>query len=115
MKCRMLLLKKFKTKAGSIIESVIAMTIIAICLSTALLIYARILDTDHNIAYYRAKQKLKELRWETKADKQFVNEDYNFETYSIKKEVTKLDNKVYLVTYTLQVNSKKEKYQYIVQ
>ncbi len=106
---------KYKVKAGSIIESVIAMTIIAICLSMALIIYARVLDADQSVAHYQARQKVKELLWETKTEKQFEDEDFDYETYKIEKKVEELDhNAGYKIVFIIKVQSKKEKHQYIV-
>ncbi|EZH73944.1 hypothetical protein ATO12_13760 [Aquimarina atlantica] len=111
----MQLLNKYNVKAGSVIESVIAMTIIAICLSMALIIYSRVLDSDHSIAHYQARQKVKELFWETKSEKQFIDEDYDFESFTVVKKVEKLENNAgYKVVFTIRVQSKKETYQYIV-
>ncbi|MBP2832834.1 hypothetical protein J8281_11615 [Aquimarina sp. U1-2] len=106
---------KYRVKAGSIIESVIAMTIIAICLSMALIIYARVLDADHNIANYQARQKVKELLLETKTEKSFVDENYDYETFSIQKKVEELiKNSGYTIEFTINVQSKKEIHTYIV-
>ncbi|WP_109852420.1 hypothetical protein [Aquimarina sp. AU58] len=111
----MQLLNKYNVKAGSVIESVIAMTIIAICLSMALIIYSRVLGSDNSIAHYQARQKVKELFWETKSEKQFIDEDYDFESFTVVKKVEKLENNTgYKVVFTIKVQSKKETYQYIV-
>ncbi len=108
-------LSKYKIKAGSIIESVIAMTIIAVCLSMALIIYARVLDADHSIANYQARQKVKELLWETKTEQLFIDEDYDFESFTVHKKVEELENDSgYKVVFMIKVQSKKEIFQYVV-
>ncbi|GAA4272071.1 hypothetical protein U6A24_11230 [Aquimarina gracilis] len=111
----MQLSNKYKVKAGSVIESVIAMTIIAVCLSMALIIYARVLDTDNSMAHYQARQKVKELLWETRTEKVFEDEDYDFGSFLVDKKVEELENNIgYKVVFTIKVNSKKETHQYIV-
>lgn len=111
----MQLLNKCKVKAGSLIESVIAMTIIAICLSMALIMYSRVLDSDYSIAHYQARQKVKELFWETRTEKQFIDEDYDFSSYTINKNIEKLENNAgYMVVFTIKTQSKEETYKYIV-
>lgn len=108
-------LNRYRVQAGSIIESVIAMTVIAICLSMALIIYTRVLDTDYSLTQYKARQKVKELLWESKTDQAFMDEDYTFESYSVEKKVEALEAKnSYVLTFIIKVQSKKEVYKYIV-
>jgi len=108
-------LRQYNAKASSITESVIAMTIIAICLAMAILIYGRVLQTDHNIAFYKAQQKVKELLWQAKKEKDKTDEDFDFESFKIQKRVEELDNdSSYKIDFTVITNNTKKKYQYIV-
>ena len=108
-------LHPYNFKASSITESVMAMTIIAICLSIAFMIYGKTIQTDHNIAFYKAQQKVKELLWMTKKNKSFEDGMFNFETYKIQKTVKALrSNDVYQIDFTIRIQNTQEKYQYIV-
>lgn len=107
--------KSYKVSGSSITESVIAMTIVAFCLGIAMLIYGRVIQSDHNIAFYKAQQKVKELLWETKNEYLIQDEDYDFETYSIHKEVEELIEEIsYKITFKVVLNNHKKSYQYIV-
>ncbi|MDO6758567.1 hypothetical protein Q4566_00025 [Tamlana sp. 2_MG-2023] len=108
-------LRHFSLKASSISESVIAMTIIAICLSIAITIYSSVLQTDHNITFYKSQQKVKELLWETKRDRQIENEDYDFEFFKVQKRIEVLDGlSSFKIDFIVITNNSKRKYQYIV-
>ncbi len=112
----MLLSNRYKVKGSSITESVIAMTIIAICISIAIMMYARVLRTDTNMAGYRAQQKVKELLWEVKKDKnKLEDENYNFESFSVDKKIEKTENKnSFKITFTIKLNNQKKEHFHIV-
>lgn len=105
----------YKVKGSSIMESVIAMTIIAICLSIGIIIYGRVLQTDNNMAYYQAQQKMKELLWEIKNNRDFENDEYKLETYTIEKKVEILEGETAAqITFVLNLQNRKKEYHYIV-
>lgn len=111
----MQLLKASDVKGSSIAETVVAMAVIAICMSMAMIIYVRVLDTEKNVAYYKSEQKVKELYWETESKKDFLDEDFDFNIFKIKKKVVELkDDELYKVTFTTFINKQKKEYSYIV-
>lgn len=107
--------KLCKAAASSLLESVIAMTLIAICIAAGMVTFGTVLQTDHNIAFYQAQQKVKELVYQTKQEQLFENEDYDFKTYQIQKRVEPSETKwSYQLDFIVTVNNTKKKYTYIV-
>ncbi len=105
----------YKLKGSSIIESVIAMTVIAICLSIAIVVYSRVLTSDNNTAFYMGQQKVKELLLEVEETNSFLDEDFDFETYKIQKRVEKVEESTaHKIVFTVITSSQRKTYQYIV-
>ena len=61
MKCMVCLRKYCKLCANSILESVIALCIIAICLYVAILVYAAVFTPKTSAKFYSTKNKLAEI------------------------------------------------------
>ncbi len=86
-------LKELKTynkhllKGSSLIESVIAIAIIATCLLVAIRLYAAVLNSSSSLSSYKMKFKVAELYNNAKITSDFDDELYEFKTYSIKKKV----------------------------
>jgi hypothetical protein len=111
----MRLSKRFRLQASSITESIIAMVIIAICLSIIMVVYVRVLNTDRNLPLYIAEQKVKELLWETENRNEYMNEEYSYSSYTINKEVEELSEiGTYKVSFIVIAGGKQDKYQYII-
>lgn len=112
----MVLLSHYKLKASSLTESIIAMVIIAVCLSITMVVYVRVLNTDRNIPSYVAEQKVKELLAEAKLEAAFEDEDYSFESFSISKEVEEMsaDQGIYKIQFIVKAGNHKDKYEYII-
>ncbi|WP_452223475.1 hypothetical protein [Lacinutrix chionoecetis] len=108
------LLKNYKLKASSLIESVIAIAIISICVFIATMVYVKLLDSDYEISYYKAKQKITELHLQTIEQQDFEDENYDFESYRIKKMTN--DYSIFLkqVIFILETETKKEQVEYLV-
>ena len=84
--------RKFYFKASSLIESVIAITIIAICLLVALKLYITILGARPCTNNYRLKFQVDKLVADMKLNPSFTSEVYDFKTYKIRKKVTDSEN-----------------------
>lgn len=85
----MKLLKHFRVlKASSILESVIAITIISICVLVAFLVYLNIISQNKPISYYDAKHKVEFITNESLMNKNYDNETFKFKNYNIIKTVT---------------------------
>jgi len=108
------LLKNYKLQASSLIESVMAIAIISICISIATLVYVKLLQSDYEIAYYKAKQKITELHLQTIEEQLFEDEVYSFESYTITKQVKAYNRVVNQVNFKLQTKTKKETQYYLV-
>lgn len=72
---------------SSLIESVIAITIIATCLLIAIRLYASVLNSSASMNSYRTNFKVAQLYDEIKKTQDFDDELYNYKTFSIKKKV----------------------------
>lgn len=110
----MSLLKNYKLKASSLIESVVAIAIISICVFIATLIYVKLLETDYEIAFYKAKQKVSVLYLQTIEEQLFEDEVYDFGDYKIVKEINDFSDKVKEVEFEILTKSKSEKYNYLI-
>jgi len=108
------LLKNCKLQASSLIESVMAIAIISICISIATLVYVKLLQSDYEIAYYKAKQKITVLYLQTIEEQLFEDEVYSFESYTITKQVKEDSSGVNQVDFELQTKTKKETQHYLV-
>ncbi|WP_299254066.1 hypothetical protein [uncultured Aquimarina sp.] len=78
---------KHLLKGSSLIESVIAIAIIATCLLVAIRLYAAVLNSSSSLSSYKMKFKVAELYNNAKITSDFDDELYEFKTYSIKKKV----------------------------
>jgi ABC-type dipeptide/oligopeptide/nickel transport system permease component len=110
----MSLSRNYKLEASSLIESVMAIAIISICISIATLVYVKLLQSDYELAYYKAKQKITELHLQTIEEQLFENESYNFESYNITKQVKEYSFGLYQVDFELQTKTKKEILHFLV-
>jgi len=110
----MSLLRNCKLQASSLIESVMAIAIISICISMATLVYVKLLRSDYELAYYKAKQKIALLHLETIEKQLFDDEVYSFESYTIIKQVKEYSFGINQVDFELKTNTKKEVQHYLV-
>jgi len=108
------LLRNCKLQASSLIESVMAIAIISICISMATLVYVKLLQSDYEIAYYKAKQKIALLHLETIEEQLFDDEVYGFESYSVTKQVKEYSPGINQVDFELKTNTKKETIHFLV-
>ncbi|MEE9363935.1 MAG: hypothetical protein V3U92_15145 [Cellulophaga sp.] len=102
--------------AGSLIESVIAISIIAICLLIALKLYISILDSRSLSNDYRVKYQVDKLLSELKVNQNFESEVYDFKTFMINKVVTDFEGKKNIKKVSYVVVNKKDTvtYQYVI-
>jgi len=80
--------KKYYFNASSLLESVIAVSIIAVCLLVALKIYIIILDSRSSVNNLKQNYKVEKLFAEMKLNPQFESEVYDFKTFKIRKIVS---------------------------
>ena len=84
----MLLLKNSKVlKASSLVESVIAISIISTCALVAFLVYLNIIKQNRSIHYYEAKHVVDFLTFESAKEKDYDDDFFEFKNYTITKNV----------------------------
>jgi Tfp pilus assembly protein PilV len=108
--------KKGYIRASSLIESVIAVTIITLCLLVALQLYVTVLEGRPSMNDYRLKFQVDQLVSEMKLNPSFDSGIYDFETYTIRKSVTDHNNLETLkkVSYSIQGQSDTITYHYLI-
>lgn len=108
--------KKGYIRASSLIESVIAITIITLCLLVALQLYITVLEGRPAMNDHRLKFQVDQLVSEMKLNPSFDSEIYDFETYTIRKSVTHHNNRETLkkVSYSIQGQSDTITYHYLI-
>lgn len=106
--------KQYYLRASSLIESVIAITIIAICLLIALKLFITILEARPSLNNHRLKFQVDKLVSEMKLNPNFTSEVYDFKTYKIRKIVTNDENRSQLkkVSYAIEQQRDTITYQY---
>lgn len=83
------LLRKYnKLKASSLIESVIAMTIISVCILIAMTIYTMVLKSSNSITHYQSLTEKQKILNETKSNPELTNETFNYKNFIIEKKVS---------------------------
>ncbi len=78
-----------KIKASTLQESIIAMTIILICVSVGLMIFINVVRSDKAIDRLKANLLKKETLLITKVEKSFVEDEIERDGFIIKKNIYK--------------------------
>ncbi|MDO5968989.1 hypothetical protein Q4Q35_04140 [Flavivirga aquimarina] len=101
-------LKNFKLlKASSVLESVIAISIISICALVAFMVYLNIIRHNKSIAYFNARHSISLLIQQSIEQKDYESNDYTFTGYSIKKQVDVNETEhTALLTFTYKTGNK---------
>ncbi|WP_298538918.1 hypothetical protein [uncultured Aquimarina sp.] len=107
---------KYFLDGSSLIESVIAISIIATCLLVAIRLYAAVLNSSSSLNSYRMKFKVAELFNDTRIARDFDDELYEFKTYSIKKVVEDFqsNNELKNIKFIVQTTSDTIIYNYLL-
>lgn len=103
-------------KASSLIESIIAVTIIAICLLIALRLYINVLDSSQSINKTKIRFQINKLVSDMRMNQNFDSEVYDFKSYKIRKVVTNFEDQKNLkkVSYIVQAKSDTLIYNYLM-
>lgn len=107
---------KYFLEASSLIESVIAITIIATCLLIAIRLYAMVLNSSDSLNSYKIKFKIAQLYNEARITQDFDDELYDYKTFSIRKIVNEFQGKKELknIRYMVMTQEDTLVYNYIV-
>lgn len=106
MKENMASLKSFKQLRGSsIMESVIAISIISVCALVAFTIYLNVVKQQKSVHYFNAKHRINFLAQQIIQTEDYEDDFYSFKGYTIDKEVSinKSDGST-LLAFTLNIN-----------
>lgn len=98
------------------IESVIAITIIATCLLIGIRLFTSVLNSSDSLMTFKIKYKVDELYNELKTTNDFENEVYDFEGFSITKQVVNFEGNTKLkdVRYIVETVSDTIAYRYLI-
>ncbi len=91
-----------------------AIAIISVCLFIATLIYIRVLDSEHDVSYYRAKQEISMLYFKAVKEQDFEDNTYDYEAFKITKEVVDYNSETKQIQFEVEDHSVKQKYTYLV-
>jgi len=80
----------------------------------ATLVYVKLLQSDYELAYYKAKQKIALLHLKTIEEQLFDDEIYGFESYSVTKQVTAYSPGINQVDFELKTKTKTETQHFLV-
>ena len=98
-----------KLKGSTIVEVLVAMSVILVCSSLATLIYLNILKSQNSSEKLRAFLCMKKAREETLANERFINEEWEEGEFSIRKECRPYQSSKKLVQLTIKVSNKEQK------
>lgn len=106
----MLSLKKYKRlKASSIMESVIAISIISICALAAFTIYLNVVRQNKSMQYYNAKHMVNLLAYQSFQQSDYEDNSYSINEGTIEKRVNinNIEHVAYL-SFTIKLGKKTE-------
>ncbi len=112
-------LKCFKAvafKASSILESALTIAIISICILIVTTVYVKVFETGNSVVFYKAKHKISELLLDANDIEFFKNQEYDFKTYRLVKEIEDFNENPFVkkVVFTIATNNKRRKFSYII-
>lgn len=103
---------KYWINASSLIESVIAITVIAVCLLIGIKIYASILNNTTSVNSLQIEYTISKLYNESVIKQEFENEFYDFKSFSIEKEVSNFNNNSQLKHILYKVSTSENTFSY---
>ncbi len=108
--------KKGYLAASSLIESVIAITIITVCLLIALKLYITVLEGRPSANDHRLRFQIDKLVSEMKLNPSFDSETYEFETFKIHKNVSDYEDleRLKKISYTVVTQSDTITYHHLI-
>ena len=95
-----LLNEKLRFRATTIVESIVAMTVIAIAFGLGMMVVEMILNSNKAAFKYRVHQKLEEVMQQTKMEQTYLDENLAKADFIIEKRVLPHENysNVYRIT-----------------
>lgn len=112
----MVSLKNYRClKASSITESIIAISIISICVLVAFLIYLNVIKSNHPVGYFNARHYVEGLAKEIEKKKDFTDAVYEVDGCRIVKSATTNKDETVLLEFEIICGQKTFKLNKIVQ
>lgn len=99
-----------KLQASSLMESVMATAIIAICVVMATIVFVNVFKTGHSAAFFEGSQEIQTIIHKLKEQQEVTDETYSYPYFTIEQTVTAYENSTQLthVQLELQANGKRK-------
>lgn len=115
----MSLLKNYRVlylKASSLLESVMAISIISICILIGTMTYAKVLETGNTLVFYKAKHRISKMLLSSSDAHFFEDNEYDYSSYKITKRIEKHPHNLYIrrVVFTIEIGAKSSEYSHIL-
>lgn len=109
-------LKNYKIKASSLLESVMATAIIAICIVIATIVFVNVFKTNVSTDFILARQKIHAIIHELQQQKEIEDHTYIFSNFTINQEVSTYEDHATLkqIHFTITTTTKKETFLYLI-
>ncbi|MGH1387345.1 hypothetical protein [Kordia sp.] len=109
-------LKNYKIKASSLLESVMATAIIAICIVIATIVFVNVFKTNVSTDFIQARQKIHTIIHELQQQKKIEAHTYIFSNFTINQEVNAYEDHATLkqIHFTITTNTKTETFSYLI-
>lgn len=109
-------LKNYKIKASSLLESVMATAIIAICVVVATIVFVNVFKTSFSTDFIQARQEIHTIIHELKKQKEIEDDTYVFSNFSIQQEVNayEADTQIQQIDFTITTNTRTETFSYLI-
>ncbi|WP_046745023.1 hypothetical protein [Kordia zhangzhouensis] len=112
----MKLLKNYNVKASSLLESVMATAIIAICMVVATIVFVNVFKTNFSTDYIQAHQKIHTIIHELHEQDKIEAQTYTFSNFTIEQEVNNYEDNsnIKQIDFTITTNTKTETFTYLI-
>ncbi|WP_298423800.1 hypothetical protein [uncultured Kordia sp.] len=110
-------LKNFKKlRASSLLESVMATAIIAICVIMATIVFVNVFKTAHSTAFFEGSQQIQTIITELQKKQKITEKTYSYPNYTIEQKVSVYDKSTNIkhVQLELITNQERKTFQYLL-
>ncbi|PTX64077.1 hypothetical protein C8N46_101687 [Kordia periserrulae] len=109
-------LKNFKIQASSLMESVLATAIIAICVVIATIVFVNVFKINYDTTFIEARHTIKAIIVKLQNQSKIEDDTYEFSEYSIEQIVKPHDDypKIQHIEFTIKTNTRTETFFYLL-
>ncbi|TGV01055.1 hypothetical protein EM932_16990 [Flavivirga rizhaonensis] len=97
-------------KASSLVESVIAISIISICVLVVFMVYLNVINLNKSVHYYKAKHTIEFLTQEIIKQQDYEDNIFKYEGYTVTKKAT-IDDEDQMVLLSFLIQTGHNEYQ----